>query len=471
MPDPIFADSFESGNLSAWSSSTTDNGDLSVSAAAKLIGNNGLQAQVNDNNSIFVTDDHPTAEARYRVRFYFDPNTITMAQNDAHLIFIARTGNGTSTGATVLQVELRYSAGKYQIRALISDDGTVFTSSGWFTISDAPHPIELDWRASTAAGANNGGLTLWIDAVQQANVTGIDNDTRRIESVRMGAVSGVDIGTRGTYYFDTFESRRQTYIGPVTPTDTPTPTLPPTFTSTPAATFTPTATSTPAATFTPTPTGTSLSDSIFADSFESGNLSAWSSSTTDSGNLSVSSTAALVGTRGMQALINDNNSIFVTDDHPTAEARYRVRFYFDPNSIAMASSDAHLIFLGRTANGTSTGATVLQVELRYSGGKYQIRALISDDSTAFTSSGWFTISDAPHSIELDWRASTAVGANNGGLTLWIDAVQQANVTGIDNDTRRMESVRLGAVSGIDTTTRGTEYFDAFESRRQTYIGP
>ena len=120
---------------------------------------------------------------------------------------------------------------------------------------------------------------------------------------------------------------------------------------------------------------------------------------------------------------------------------------------------------------TSTGTTVLQVEFRTSGGKYQLRALILDDATTFTSSGWFTISDAPHPIELDWRAATAAGANNGGLTLWIDGVQQANVTGIDNDTRRIESVRLGALSGIDTGTRGTEYFDAFESHRQTYIGP
>jgi hypothetical protein len=418
-----------------------------------------MQALINDNNSLYVIDDRPTAEPRYRVRFYFDPNTITMAQNDAHLIFLARTANGTLTGTTVLQVELRYSAGKYQLRGLILDDATAFTSSGWFTITDAPHAIELDWRASTAAGANNGGLTVWIDDTQQSNIASIDNDTRRIESVRLGGLTGIDTGTRGTYFFDAFESHRQTYIGPAVQTATPTPTI------TPTLPFTPTATSTP------TPTGTPLPDLISADSFESGNLSAWSSSTTDGGNLSVGSTAALAGTQGMQAQINDNNSIFVTDDRPTAESRYRARFYFDPNSITMASSDAHLILIGRTANGTTTGATVLQVELRYSGGKYQIRALISDDATAFTSSGWFTINDAPHSIEIDWRASTAAGANNGGLTLWIDGTQQANVTGIDNDTRRIESVRLGAVSGIDTTTRGTEYFDAFESRRQTYIGP
>ena len=42
----------------------------------------------------------------------------------------------------------------------------------------------------------------------------VDNDTRRIDGVQLGAVSGIDKGTRGTYYFDAFESQRQTYIGP-----------------------------------------------------------------------------------------------------------------------------------------------------------------------------------------------------------------------------------------------------------------
>jgi hypothetical protein len=45
-------------------------------------------------------------------------------------------------------------------------------------------------------------------------LTGIDNDTKRVEMVRLGAVTGIDSGTRGTYYFDTFESHRTGYIGP-----------------------------------------------------------------------------------------------------------------------------------------------------------------------------------------------------------------------------------------------------------------
>ncbi|HXQ32466.1 MAG TPA: hypothetical protein VN843_00455, partial [Anaerolineales bacterium] len=145
-----------------------------------------------------------------RVRFYFDPNSIPMASNDAHFIFKGFVGTSTE----VLRMEFRNSSGTYQIRASLLDDGTTWISTNWFTLSDAPHSIELDWRAATAAGANNGGLTLWIDGVQQQDLTGVDNDTRRMDRARLGALTGLDAGTSGTYYFDAFVSRRQNYIGP-----------------------------------------------------------------------------------------------------------------------------------------------------------------------------------------------------------------------------------------------------------------
>jgi len=194
---------------------------------------------------------------------------------------------------------------------------------------------------------------------------------------------------------------------------------------------------------------------------------AWTSSSTDLGDLSVSTTAALIGSQGMQAVIDDANTIYVTDDRPTAEPRYRARFGFDPNSIAMASGDAHYVFKGFIG----TSAEVVRVEFRRFSGTYQIRAALVDDGTTWTLTNWSTISDAPHFIELDWRAATAVGANNGGLTLWIDGTQQADLVGVDNDTRRVDRARLGALTGIDAGTSGTYYFDAFESRRQTFIGP
>ena len=251
----------------------------------------------------------------------------------------------------------------------------------------------------------------------------------------------------------------------LTPLPTATATQTPTLSTT--ATNTPTTLPTATQTFTPPPSPTPSTDVIFADGFESGNLSAWSSSTTDNGDLSVSPTAALTGTQGLQAVLDDNNAIYVSDESPTAESRYRTRFYFDPNSIAMSYNNAHYLFYGYS--GTSTA--VLQVEIRFVSGVYQLRAALRNDNSSWTNSNWFTIADAPHIIEMDWRASTAPGANNGGLTLWIDGVQRANLTGVDNDTRRIDRIQLGAVGGIDSGTRGTYYLDGFESRRQTYIGP
>jgi len=181
----------------------------------------------------------------------------------------------------------------------------------------------------------------------------------------------------------------------------------------------------------------------------------------------VSTAVALVGRQGMQAVIDDNNAMYVTDDTPNAEPRYRARFYFDPNSIAMASNNTHFIFRGYS--GIST--IVLRVQFRFSSGHFQLRAALRDDGSTWIDTSWFTISDAPHAIELDWRAATGVGTNNGGLTLWIDGTEIAEFTTIDNDMRRIDRVRLGVPAGVDGTTRGTYYFDAFESRRRTYIGP
>ena len=220
----------------------------------------------------------------------------------------------------------------------------------------------------------------------------------------------------------------------------------------------------------PTATPTSTpgdSDLIFGDGFESGSFSAWTASKSDSGDLNVSLSAVLKGTLGMQAMLDDTVAIYVTDDTPNLEPRYRARFYFDPNSISMATGDAHFILVGYT--GTST--PILRLEFQMAASGYQLRARVFTDGGAWLSTAWFPLSDTLHPLELDWRAATAAGANNGGLTLWIDGLQQADLTGVDNDTQRMDRLRLGAISGMDATTLGTYYFDAFESRRLNYIGP
>jgi outer membrane protein assembly factor BamB len=278
LPDLIFRDGFESGNFSAWSSTQPGNGDLSVTTAAALVGMRGMQVRINDNAAVFVTDDTPSAEGRYRARFYFDPNAIAMANGDSHYLLMGYEG----TTAPIVGIELGYQGG-YRVRGSVRDDPSVGVITNWVSISDAAHFIELDWRAATAPGANNGGMTLWVDGMQQADLVNIDNDTWQLDRVQMGAVYGVDNGTRGAIYFDAFESRRVSYIGPetgISPSATPIPTrtntalpspatptqtrtatrtntaLPQTATSTPTCTSEPPSTPTPTRTSTPTPTST-----------------------------------------------------------------------------------------------------------------------------------------------------------------------------------------------------------------------
>jgi Zn-dependent metalloprotease len=257
------------------------------------------------------------------------------------------------------------------------------------------------------------------------------------------------------------------YQGPSVPTPTLTATAggpTPTWTPTAPATFTPTATVSVIPTNTPTPTPTSTasgSDLIFADGFESGTFSAWTSATTGGGDLSVSPAAALVGSNGMQVLINDTTALYVNDTTPNAEARYRARFYFNPNSITMATGDYTTLLQGRDTSST----IILTIQFNRSSTGYQLRARAYDSRLAnWVNTPYVTISNALHSVEVDW-------GSDGHLSFWIDGVQQGSLIGINNSSYRMDSVRLGATYITATTVNGTYYLDAFESRRQTYIGP
>lgn len=453
----IFQDDFESGTTSAWSGETDTEADLNVTTIAALAGSSyGLEAFFDNNTVMYVTDTSPVAESRYLASFWFDPNSIRMVSGDTHNLLVGRTGSGQS----VFTIQFNNNTGNnsgYRIRVQIYTDGGSAVNGTYYPISDMPHKIAVDWQSASVAGANNGAISLSIDDVLKQTKSAIDNDMRRVEDIRFGPSAGIDPGTLDTYYLDAFESRRSTGTPP-SPSSSPTPQ--PTPSPSPGTSPVPSPSSSPS----PTP-----SDVIFADGFESGNTSAWSAEVDGEADFNVTPGAALVGSQGLAALFDNNTSMYVRDDSPVAEPRYRARFYFDPNSIAMASSDVHTILQGRVGS-----TIVFNIQLNNNTGTtsgYQIRTQIYNDAGNTTNGTYIGITDAPHAIELDWQVATSAGANNGSITLWIDGVQRYISPGIDNDMIRVEEVRFGPLAGIDTGTRGTYYLDAFESRRTTYIGP
>ena len=293
----------------------------------------------------------PASESRFRARFYFDPNSIAMANNDGHNILRAVQG---SSGTLFYMLFIRQSD-MYQVRITYLDDLLGYRSMSYQALSDAPHFIELDWQA----GAGTGQLSLWIDGALRGSVANITNASQRVDSLVLGPYAGIDAGTRGTYFFDAFESRRASLIGGALADFSA---LPAAGTAPLSAQFTdqskasdaitaylwdfgdgsplstvanPLHTYTTEGAYTVRLTVTAgahqhtttkvgyinvapLTDLIFADGFEDNNLSAWSSAVTDGGNLSASTAAAMLGSYGMAAYINDNNPLYVVDQSPSS---------------------------------------------------------------------------------------------------------------------------------------------------------
>jgi hypothetical protein len=202
-------------------------------------------------------------------------------------------------------------------------------------------------------------------------------------------------------------------------------------------------------------------DVVFADGFESGNFSAWSSTFGAGTRITVTAAAALQGAFGMRAVLTGNTPGYVTDNTPAAETSYHARFYFHPNG-TITNGNAHDIFVGRNA----AGAIIFRVQYRRtSSGLYQIRAgVLGSSGTSYT--GWQTISDAPHAIEIAWQS-----AASASYSLYIDGALKQTLSGLNTSARKLESVRLGPSAGLTRNMSGTEYYDAFVSSRNTYIGP
>lgn len=200
----IFADGFESGDLSAWSASRTDGSDLAARGTAAMEGAFGLEAAIDDAGSLWVRDDSPAGEPRYCARFLFDPGSVILPEEKRLSLLRLRD----AAGGRPLELFLRHGAvpGTYALRAYARQDDGSEVATGWLTIADAPARVSLGWtRASAAAG---GSLSLFLDGLPAAELTGIANGgSAGIEAVELGAMSPKH-GTSGAVRFDSFESGR-----------------------------------------------------------------------------------------------------------------------------------------------------------------------------------------------------------------------------------------------------------------------
>ena len=215
-----------------------------------------------------------------------------------------------------------------------------------------------------------------------------------------------------------------------------------------------------------------LPDLIFENGFESGGLAAWSHFQDDAGpggvdpDLTVSSAAALNGTGlGMQAVMDDNTGMYVQDDYPCNDSRYRARFFLDPNGFDPGEALAHRRIRILIVFSEPTFRRVAAIVVRRLGGVYSVmgRARLDDNTQADT--GFFMITDAPHSIEIDLKRANGPDSLDGSFELLIDGVSMKTLPGLDNSLSKVDYARLGVLS-LKLGVSGTLYLDEFESWRQ-----
>ena len=213
-PEAIFADGFESGDLSAWSFGATDGEDLTAQAGAAMASTSfGLQAVVDDTVGVYVEDGSPADENRYRARFYFDPSGFDPGEATGAFRTRIFIGFEEAPSRRLFAIVLKRQGGHYSVMGRVRRNDGTQADTGFFPISAGEHWVELDWVRASSAVASDGTFEMWLDGQSVSSLTGVPNGISAVDFVRMGALS-VKAGATGILRWDQFASRRQTQIGP-----------------------------------------------------------------------------------------------------------------------------------------------------------------------------------------------------------------------------------------------------------------
>lgn len=417
MPTPtntlepyVFSDGFESGDLLAWDNAVTGGGNLSISSSKVTEGIYSLAANLNGTTKMYVEDLLPSNETYYRARFYVKTDQLFGKEGATAKIF----------ESSPFALQVKFINGGYSLQAEIVDDNGIIQLSPWIDITSGWHYFEIEWKASISDGVNDGGFSVWVDDDLKWIASAVDNDTLQVSFVRLGITKTLSSPT-GVIYFDAFYSGNLPMIGPD-----------------------------PNAIVDPT---------IFSDNFEGGDLTAWSAVNTGNGKIAIDPTYGIDTYSLLAYMYANRGDYYIEDQTPSNEKFYRVRFYFKAeNNYTFGSQGYATIFEGLNAFG---------VDLL--NGR-SLRGYILDDgnnrivtsSSSFDAKSW-------HSLEIEWKASAAQATADGYLNLWIDDTLVATVSNLDNDTKKVNAVRLGVLKIPDGTSIRLN-FDEFASSKGDHLG-
>lgn len=200
----VFTASHESNNFSEYTASVTDGGDLSTSTDSALASTAyGMKCVIDDTTSIYAYKALASAVTTgvVRYRFYIDPNSITMSALTEHTVVIITDISSNPVSLVLLH---RTNTSEYGIYCVCVQDGGGHLNSQIQTITDAPHYIEVQTVRATTSSSTDGYTEFWVDGTYAYKTVLTDNydQFNDFQIVIMGAPSGIDAGTSGTFYLD-----------------------------------------------------------------------------------------------------------------------------------------------------------------------------------------------------------------------------------------------------------------------------
>jgi surface protein len=206
---------------------------------------------------------------------------------------------------------------------------------------------------------------------------------------------------------------------------------------------------------------------LFSDGFETGDFSQWSRVNLGSGFLTVCAEAAMNGSWGacVDRGTNDNRKVLI-DDTPVDQTSFSVRFNMDINSFSMPEGTRF-----RFLEAKQGLPRAFFLVLRRMNGQYQIQFNLLVDGQIKSKSAWYALSDTPHTLEIDWQAASADGANDGYIQLYMDGALLEEMTALDNDTHIVSSLRIGFIGRLDgSPVSGIWYVDDVTTGNNGYLG-
>lgn len=187
----------EGGDLSEYDATV---GGVSATVGAALNGTNyGMNVNITDQVADYgQVDLSAPASGKLRIRFYVDPNGLTIGAGDDFVIF--------KDNENQVIMKLRWNGASYLIVNSFQDDDGNWAGWDGPTITDGPHYIEYYITRETADGEDDGRIQQWIDGIYDHdeyfdNFNGFAN----LSWLRIGAVAEIDVGTSGNFFIDEFK--------------------------------------------------------------------------------------------------------------------------------------------------------------------------------------------------------------------------------------------------------------------------